>query len=130
MSYRCSVCGREYQSRSGLRRHVKSKHRVAVPVQEALEAPAGSEAGEGPAAERSEVRAPAPEDFGLVEVSAEVIADLAARGSQADLEGLLVACKELEVEPKDVMAYKVYHEPFKVVIIEGPVGYKRVWCGG
>lgn len=26
VAYVCEVCGKEYQSRSGLRRHVKSKH--------------------------------------------------------------------------------------------------------
>ena len=112
----CEVCQKEYKSRSGLRRHVKSKHpstglrtgRVAVPMVE---------------------KAVSPEDFGLVEVSAEVIEGLAAAGSQEDMDALLVACKELEVEPKDVMAFKVYHDhvPLKVVLIEGPVGHKRVW---
>jgi hypothetical protein len=109
MAYRCSVCGKEYQSRSGLRRHVKAKHRVAVPalpVQEALEAPAGSEAaeaGEGPA----ELRAP-------VQLTPE----------------LVLALDGLDIDVDDVLAYKVYHEPLKVVIIEGPVGFKRVWCHG
>ncbi len=111
MAYRCTVCGKEYQSRSGLRRHVKGKHRVAVPalpLEEAAEAPGGSEAGEaggGPAAERSEARAPA----------------------EASLEAALEA---LGIDEDDVLAYKVYHEPLKVVVIEGPVGYKRVWTGG
>jgi len=39
------------------------------------------------------------------------------------------ACKVLGIKQADVMAFKVYHdhEPLKVVLIEGPVGWKRVW---
>ena len=35
------------------------------------------------------------------------------------------ACKALGIKVKDVMAFKVYDD--KVVIIEGPTGWKRVW---
>ncbi len=35
------------------------------------------------------------------------------------------ACKALGIKSKDVMAWKVYED--KVVIIEGPTGWKRVW---
>lgn len=129
MTYRCSVCGKEYQSRSGLRRHVKAKHRVPVPTLpiEGLEAAAASEAAdpaEGPAAERSEAPPPVepPEGHALADVPEVWAAD--------EIDEVERACDALGIDVDDVLAYKVYHEPYKVVIIEGPVGYKRVWCGG
>ena len=116
----CEVCKKQYQSRSGLRRHVKSKHpstglrtgRVAVPMIETAGAAEGGKAGAlrpgsgqaGAAAERSEDRPSLEKE--------------AKR-----------ACKELGINEDDVMAFKVYHDhvPLKVVLIEGPVGWKRVW---
>jgi hypothetical protein len=77
----CEFCGREYKSRSGLRRHVKAKHTGAEPTASSW----------GPAKD-------AP---------------------------LAMALEALGVREEDVMSYKVYAD--KVVVIEGPVGYKRVW---
>ena len=119
----CEVCQKEYKSRSGLRRHVKSKHpstglrtgRVAVPMIDVAGGGEGSEATKagalrpgsgqvGPASERSDDRL--------------VLEKEAKR-----------ACKALGIKQADVMAFRVYHdhEPLKVVLIEGPVGWKRVW---
>lgn len=106
---KCEVCGKGYKSRSGLRRHVKSVHG---------EIEAAGEVGPS-AAERSR-----PEDYGLVQVSAEVIRDLAG-GSEENKEAFFAACKALGIKAKDVMAFKVYDD--KVVMIEGPTGWKRVW---
>ena len=128
----CEVCKKEYQSKSGLRRHVKSKHRVAVPILPLPIDLAGgdeetevAEAGGGPASERSE-------DRPLSDRPA-CSAGRRPRGpwlpnGVTDKEAK-TACKELGIKQADVMAYKVYHEvePLKVVIIEGPVGQKRVW---
>jgi hypothetical protein len=76
MNYQCPWCRRPYQSKSGLRRHIKKEH----PIQ------------------------------------------------QAGDEMLKRAMRDLGIEGKDVLSYKVYRD--KVVIIEGPVGAKRVWCQG
>jgi hypothetical protein len=38
---------------------------------------------------------------------------------------LVEACRALRIDAKDVLSSKVYGD--KVVLIEGPVGYKRVW---
>lgn len=78
--YKCEFCGREYKTRSGLRRHVKAKHPPDLPLP-LLNTPG---------------------------------ADWLER-----------ACQELGIKVSDILAYKVYHD--RVVIIEGPVGYKRVW---
>ncbi len=127
----CEVCGKEYKSRSGLRRHVKSKHpstglrtdRVAVPMIETAGAAEGGKARGVPASERSEDRP----------VSDRPACNAGRRPRPPYLpEGVAdeeakTACKELGIREADVMAYKVYHEPLKVVLIEGPVGWKRVW---
>ena len=51
--------------------------------------------------------------------------DQDARSKHDDDNAMIKACKALAIKPADVMAYRVY--PDKVVIIEGPVGWKRVW---
>jgi hypothetical protein len=35
------------------------------------------------------------------------------------------ACRGLRIDAKDILSSRVYSD--RVVIIEGPVGYKRVW---
>lgn len=45
--------------------------------------------------------------------------------SEAYADALFEACEGLGVHPYDVVSYRVYED--RVVIIEGPVGYKRVW---
>jgi len=40
-------------------------------------------------------------------------------------EPLSVALDALGIDPKQVLGFKVYDD--RVVIIEGPVGFKRIW---
>lgn len=128
--YVCRFCDKVYQSRSGMRRHLKAKHSEeglpAIPVAVEMAGDAeGSEAGRVPASKRSEDRPasdrPACRPPGKVDVDwlPGGVFDKEAKG----------ACKALGISEGDVMAYRVYREPFKVVIIEGPVGQKRVWHG-
>jgi hypothetical protein len=98
---KCEVCGKGYKSRSGLRRHVKSKH-------------GGDPPGEvGPNDQASEA---APTED-AVEVTQY------AEGMRS--KPLREACKALGIKLKDVMAFTVYDD--KVVLIEGPTGWKRTW---
>jgi hypothetical protein len=100
--YECSECGKGYQSRSGLRRHVKREHgsgAEAVPVE----------------------MEPVP-----VEIVAGLGEDEEEPGlGEADEMALAAALEDLGIDADSVMAWTVY--PDRVVIIEGPVGYKRVW---
>jgi len=92
---KCEECGKEYKTRSGLRRHVKSVHAGGAP---AAEVATKDEAG------------PTVEERIVSEGYAETLVD---------------ACEDLGIHPDNIMSYKVYDD--KVVIIEGPTGWKRVW---
>jgi hypothetical protein len=96
----CEVCGRRYRSKSGLRRHMKAEH--SRPVQRPADAVRPA-AGEGEGEPADAVRG--------------------AAGGEAAALG--VALRALGISRGDVMSYSVRGD--RVVIIEGPVGYKRVW---
>ena len=98
---KCEVCGKAYKSRSGLRRHMKSVHGGAASPGEVARNEQASQAGPTLAGQSPSVKE-------------------AAEGAV-----LREACKALGIKSKDVMAFKVYED--KVVIIEGPTGWKRVW---
>ena len=120
---KCSQCGRKYATKSGLRRHMKAEH------------PALGEGGNyvGPSAS---------DDLSLGEIltggSGRVIvpgamnelsmgdifgpAELPKGAARKVLDGAL---KALGIEPENVLSYAVHDD--RVVIIEGPVGYKRVY---
>jgi hypothetical protein len=101
--YVCEICGRKYRSRAWLDRHMELKH--------------GTEA-----TERSAV---VTEGLRDARVTQEAEAEDA--GSRADDASLLAqACEALSIENKNVLSSRVYGD--RVVIVEGPVGYKRV-CG-
>jgi hypothetical protein len=108
---RCEVCGRVYQSRSGLRRHMKAEHggrsfdtAPAAPTQDA----AGGQ--------------PAQDAASFDTAAARPTQDAAQDDSGSVVERALA---ELGIEWKNVMAFGVHSD--RVVIIEGPVGYKRTW---
>ena len=48
-----------------------------------------------------------------------------APSAEKQEESLLTACRGLGIDASKVMSFKVYED--KVVIVEGPVGRKRVW---
>lgn len=98
---KCEVCGKGYKSRSGLRRHVKSQH------------PGDATPGEVSTKEKTSQAGPSVPGPGR-----------AVAGALYE-KALVDACKALGIKSEDVMAYKVYDD--KVVIIEGPTGWKRVW---
>jgi len=144
--YVCPVCEKPYRSRSGLRRHMKAKHAegglpaMPPPVEtgavlgmEGRAVTEGTEVIEDGVAARVAASVVGAEQS-EVQPSSESPPCSAGRvarrpylpGGVTDKEAK-TACKELGIKQSDVMAYKVYHEPLKVVIIEGPVGQKRVW---
>ncbi len=104
--HRCPECGKEYGSKSGLRRHRKRDH----PPAELQPLPVHIQ----PEPEEREPEPDAPEKPCLL-----------SGQPKADVKALFAALKALGVEDHDIMAWKVY--PDRVVIIEGPVGYKRIW---
>jgi hypothetical protein len=101
--HRCPECGKEYQSKSGLRRHRKRAHRPEEPEPDQLQ-----------------IEPDEPQDAEDLDTEAWL---MASNPEEAQL--LAQACRALAVQPTDVMAWKVY--PDRVVIVEGPVGYKRTW---
>ena len=101
---KCPHCSKTYKSKSGLRRHINSIHPntdEAVPQEE-----------------------PVTDDQDADDLTAE--RDVIATDLQdVDDKVLKAALKALAIKPDDVISYRVY--PDKVVLIEGPVGWKRVW---
>jgi len=72
-----------------------------------------------------------PGDVGVKDEASEASAAPADPLDETMLPGDLLnrpmreACKALGIKLTDVMAFKVYDD--KVVVIEGPTGWKRVW---
>ena len=100
--YECQVCGRKYKSQHWLRRHMETNHG-------GLEERARG--GTSP----------------VVAGRSEPETGKQPRGRpEEDHEGCLtMARRALQIEGEEVLSFRVY--PDRVVIIEGPVGYKRVW---
>ena len=94
---KCPLCPKTFKSRSGLRRHSNREHPV------------------------DKMTAP-PHKEPVADVQDAHPASLAEH--MANDNPLRDAMKALGITRANVMAYKVY--PDKVVIIEGPVGWKRV----
>jgi hypothetical protein len=110
--YQCPECGKEYGSKSGLRRHRKRDHRPQglqpLPVEIEPEEPEEEPAlGEG-------------ENYWGPDA-----AEMAWSRGEGDEAAFRAAVKALGIEWHHVVAWKVY--PDRVVIVEGPVGYKRFW---
>ena len=110
MSYKCPRCTKRYLSKSGLRRHVNAQH----PVEHA-----------GPPDEAAPHEEPVTDDQDADDLIAERDVTQDARAKSDGDDAMIKACKALAIKPADVMSYRVY--PDKVVIIEGPVGWKRTW---
>jgi hypothetical protein len=99
--FECPECGRSYARKDSLVRHQKKEHGSASLVQQSLDV------GEA----RVDVEAPA----GAEEEKAEGFSPGVLKRALADLG----------IDAEDVMAHRVY--PDRVVIIQGPAGFKRVW---
>ena len=99
---KCGQCGRKYTTKSGLRRHMKAEHLEVV-------------------AEVSNVIVPgATNDLTMGDIFGP--AELPKGAGRKVLDRAL---KALGIEPENVLSYAVHDD--RVVIIEGPVGYKRVY---
>jgi len=95
----CEICGKPYKSRSGLATHRKTHD--AEP--------------DGP-----------PLDFAPASHDADLLKSLdPTRNRHRDARALDDACAALGIDPANVLSFKVYED--KVVIIEGPTGFKRTW---
>lgn len=69
---------------------------------------------------RREHGGPSPETWAASSQAPSLFRDLEGRTG-----GLEEACQALGIAMEDVMSHRVYSD--KVVLIEGPVGYKRVY---
>jgi hypothetical protein len=94
--YVCEVCGREYQTKSWLDRHMELKH--------------GTRAEEERPRDTGDTQEPETREA----VSSIDVASLLTR-----------ACEALGIDKDDVLSSRVYGD--RVVVVEGPVGYKRMW---
>lgn len=95
--FECEECGGSFKTKSGLISHQKAKH---------------PSAGSGRVGDGAVPAGPTKETV-----------KAALKESKKDM--LAMALKGLGIKKADVMAHKVYGD--RVVIIEGPVGYKRVY---
>lgn len=96
--FECKECGQEFKTRSGWMSHQRARHPEIAPE------PGAEAEGAGPEPVREKVKA-------------------ALKESERDM--LSMALKSLGIKRADVMAHQVYSD--RVVIIEGPVGHKRVF---
>jgi len=124
--YECSECGKPYQSRSGLRRHMKREHPEpvyprAVEAEQAVEiVPVAVEIVAGLGEDEEEPALGEGDNF--VGPSRAELAEARVEGDEMVFHAALEA---LRIDADSVMASSVYAD--RVVIIEGPVGQKRVW---
>ena len=123
---RCAECGRRYETKGGLRRHVKSVHGGAVT---AAERPGLFDTPAAPStrgfsfdtpATRATQDAAATQDARANQDDQAKVEPRGARGQVLDR-----ALRALGIRREDVMAFKIYDD--RVAVIEGPVGYKRTW---
>lgn len=113
-NFTCVVCGKGFKTGSGLSSHMRAKHpdHGVAPEPTPTEQVGVATVVMGGGVSRHE---PA-------ETAAAWIAE---RLELSNGEMLDWACKELAIDPENVMSYRV--EEDRVVIIEGPVGYKRTF---
>ena len=110
MSYKCPQCPKRFKSKSGLRRHKIAQHPFDPPIADV------ATPHEEPIADDQD----ADDLMAQRDVLPASLAQHMAKG-----DPVRAAMKALGITRENVMDYKVY--PDKVVIIEGPVGWKRVW---
>ena len=123
MSYKCPQCPKRFKSKSGLRRHKIAQHPFDPPIADKAtpheEPVADVQDADDLMAKRDVIQDAAPPDLDFADVQ------LPHGDGKDDAAALKAALKALAIKRANVMAYRVY--PDKVVIIEGPVGWKRVW---
>ena len=100
-SMKCGQCGRKYATKSGLRRHMKAEHAVVGEFNNVIVPSATNDLTMG-------------DIFGPAELPKGAARKVLDR-----------ALKALGIEPENVLSYAVLDD--RVVVIEGPVGYKRVY---
>ena len=113
MSHKCPECPKRFKSKSGRRRHIKAQH----PSEQPALYPTDEAAPQEQPVTDDQDAAPPELDFADVQ--------LPHGDGKDDAAALKAALKALAIKRANVMAYRVY--PDKVVLIEGPVGWKRVW---
>lgn len=104
--FECKECGQEFKTRSGWMSHQRARHPEIAPEPGAEAEGAGAEAVSSTVLSTSREKVKA-----------------ALKESEKDM--LSMALKGLGIKRGDVMAHQVYGD--RVVIIEGPVGHKRVF---
>jgi len=104
----CDICGKPYKSRSGLKAHRKTHA-----DQPAL--------GEGD----NYIGPSASDDLTLAQLTAGFDP---THNKYRDAKLIDDACAALGIDAANILSFKVYDD--KVVIIEGPTGFKRTWTKG
>jgi len=119
-THRCPDCGKWYKSRSGLRRHRKRVHGGGAPALPVEMEPVPVEIVAGLGEDEEEPALGEGDNF--VGPSRSELAEARVEGDEMAFHAAL---EGLGIDADSVMASTVY--PDRVVIIEGPVGQKRVW---
>ena len=121
-SMKCGECGRKYATKSGLRRHMKAEHAAAVAVAELDMSDYSSDRSlEELVGGSGKVIVPgAGNELTMGDIFGP--AELPKGAGRKVLDRALAA---LRIEPENVLSYAVHDD--RVVVIEGPVGYKRVY---
>jgi len=131
-SMKCGECGRKYTTKSGLRRHMKAEH-PALGEGENYVGPSASDdlTLEEILADRSRAVSPNGAVGRVIvpgagnELTLGDIFGAAELPKGAARKVLDRALKALCIEAGNVLSYAVHDD--RVVVIEGPVGYKRVY---
>jgi len=113
----CTICGKPYKSRSGLKAHAKT-HAQRDPLTPAAFEPA---LGEGD----NYVGPSASDDLTLPQLTAGFDP---THNKYRDAKLIDDACAALGIDAANILSFKVYDD--QVVIIEGPTGFKRTWTKG